>query len=70
MEKIDKDWIDSKLQIKANTWFANRFEPDNDDLKITIPCVKHGNVLQIILIGKILKKLLLIQKRKYWQIDY
>lgn len=33
MEKIDKDWIDRKLQIKADNWFADRFEPDNNDLK-------------------------------------
>lgn len=33
MEKIDKDWIDRKLQIKADNWFADRFEPENDDLK-------------------------------------
>ncbi|WP_294760518.1 hypothetical protein [uncultured Lactobacillus sp.] len=37
MEKIDKDWIDSKLQIKADNWFADRFEPDNDDLKDNDP---------------------------------
>ena len=33
MEKIDKDWIDRKLQINADNWFSDRFEPDNNDLK-------------------------------------
>ncbi|MCT6888154.1 MAG: hypothetical protein M3Z87_00630 [Lactobacillus sp.] len=37
MEKIDKDWLDRKLQIKADIWFADRFEPKNDDLKDNDP---------------------------------
>lgn len=37
MEKIDKDWLDKKLQIKADIWFADRFEPKNDDLKDNDP---------------------------------
>ena len=33
MEKIDKDWIDRKLQMRAESWFAKKFEPENSDLK-------------------------------------
>lgn len=33
MEKIDKDWIDRKLQMRAESWFAKKFEPENIDLK-------------------------------------
>lgn len=33
MQKIDKDWIDSKMQARAESWFAKKFEPENIDLK-------------------------------------
>lgn len=33
MKKIDKDWIDSKMQARAESWFAKTYENQSKDIR-------------------------------------